>query len=198
MSQTWLASHTGPDAGVDEGANLTAALVESGGEIVEARAEVGAREQCVHDDADEHRHRHHRCQRHDTVSSRGGPYGLGRSVSPVRHRLRHGTQHDVRPDRHAQIDDEDAEVAPPEAGVRAGGVVGAQYLPHRPRLTADFGGNPTEFHRKDRPAGPRSPKTAGTNGCSTDRYRASGVTRTRRRLPPAACRSPPSTGRTDG
>src|SRR3954462_12903150 len=63
--------------------------------------------------------------------------------------LRHGTQHDVRPDRHAQIDDEDAEVAPPQAGVRAGGVVGAKYLPHRPRLTADFGGNPAEFDRKN-------------------------------------------------
>ena len=74
-----------PDAGVDEGAKLTAALVESGGEIVEARAEVGSREQRVHDHADEHRHRHHRSQRHDTVSSCGGPYGLGRSVSPVRH-----------------------------------------------------------------------------------------------------------------
>src|SRR3954452_20326629 len=63
--------------------------------------------------------------------------------------LRHGTQHDVRPDRHAQIDDEDAEVAPPQARVRAGGVVGAEYLPHRPRLTADFGGDPTELHRKN-------------------------------------------------
>src|SRR4051812_42344906 len=64
--------------------------------------------------------------------------------------LRHGTQHDERADRHAQVDDENTEVAPPEAGVRAGGVGGSEYLPHRPRLTTDFGGNPTEFDRKDR------------------------------------------------
>src|SRR3954471_9327463 len=71
---------------------------------------------------------------------------VGLTATPA---LRHGAQHDVRADRHAQVDDEDAEVAPPEAGVRAGGVGGAKYLPHRPRLTADFGGNPAEFDRKN-------------------------------------------------
>ncbi len=78
------------DAVVDQGAQLAAALGSAGGQVEEPGAEVGAAEQGVQHDAREHRDRDDDCQAHRAPASSTvavpGPYGLGRSSSPARHR----------------------------------------------------------------------------------------------------------------
>ena len=96
ISQTWLASHTGPDRAVDEGPRPLAAFGPARGQIPEPGPEVGAAQQRVQ----QHAHAEHQdasvggAHRVALGSGTGGgtppegPYGTSASLtSPLRQRL---------------------------------------------------------------------------------------------------------------
>ena len=195
MSHTWLASQTGPMLVSTRVRSSLPLFVETRGEIVETRTEVGAREQRVHHHPEKHRHRDSGGQRHGTAPHaevRTGWAGRIRRAPTSRHRPQHDVSADGHPGVDHQHDRSSSTTVPCSCSPHRRCAVSAtpSTAAARPRW------RPSRARPPRSPADRRSPKTEGTNGYPAGRDRASATASTAAPPQPAACRSPPSTGRT--